>query len=217
VGKLAGRNTVFATTRATRAGGPRLRAGGIGCPGPRRPTRVVPTASSCPPSGYSRSWAPPRDPALPPSPTALRPRADVVELTARARRGPDDRTDIVLPSQLSVASLRRPKAFTLAVLEEAVGTPSARDRARDRRSRAIFDEVDEHCVRRRHAALSFVPICEVPGSRPRTFARVSRWAAAHRQRWRETAPPSYRFPFRRVAGTRQRTTARAQGMGRRRA
>jgi len=128
--------------------------------------------------------------------------------------------DIILPSQFLQRVVATPeKRLLLAVLEEAVGTYQRHAIATDRRSRAVFAEVEAWFASEDVTWLyAFVPICEVLGL-DATYVRsgLGPWAARHRTRWHETAPPCYRFPFRRVVGTRQRTSGRAQGMGRRRA
>ena len=128
--------------------------------------------------------------------------------------------DIILPSQFLHRVVETPeKRLLLAVLEEAVATYQRHAMAIDPRSRAVFAEVEAWFASEDVAWLyAFVPICEVLGL-DATYVRsgLGPWAARHRRRWHETAPPCYRFPFRRVAGTRQRTTGRPRGMGRQRA
>jgi hypothetical protein len=62
---------------------------------------------------------------------------------------------------------------------------------------------------------SFVAICDVVGLDP-TYVRagLGLWTDMQRTQPAETAPLSYRFPFRRMNGTRHRTNARATGMAR---
>jgi hypothetical protein len=128
--------------------------------------------------------------------------------------------DIILPSQFLQRVLATPeKRLLLAVLEEAVGTYQRYAMMTDGRSRAVFAEVEAWFASEDVTRLyAFVPICEALGL-DATYVRsgLEPWAAKHRQRWHDTAPPCYRFPFRRIGGTRQRTTGRAAGLGRQRA
>jgi hypothetical protein len=128
--------------------------------------------------------------------------------------------DIILPSQFLCRVVATPeKRLLLAVLEEAVGTYQRYAIATDPRGRAVFAEVEAWFASEEVTRLyAFVPICDVLGlDAAHVRSGLGPWAAKHRQRWHETAPPCYRFPFRRVVGTRQRTTGRAAGMGRQRA
>ena len=129
-------------------------------------------------------------------------------------------SDIILPSWLVQRAIATPeKRLLLAVLEEAIGTYQRYAITTDGRSRALLAEVEAWFASEDVTRLyAFVPICEALGLDP-TYVRsgLGPWAARHRQRWHDTPPPCYRFPFRRVVGTRKRTTGRAAGMGRQRA
>ncbi len=128
--------------------------------------------------------------------------------------------DIILPSELLRRVVATPeKRLLLAVLEEAVGTYQRHAMATAPRSRAVFAEVEAWFASEDVTRLyAFVPICEALGL-DATYLRsgLAPWTARYRQRWHETTPPCYRFPFRRVVGSRQRTTGRREGIGRRRA
>jgi hypothetical protein len=128
--------------------------------------------------------------------------------------------DIILPSQFLPRTVATPeKRLLLAVLEEAVGTYQRYVMATDRRGRMVFAEVEAWFASEDVTWLfAFVPVCDALGI-DATYVRsgLAPWADTHRKRWHGTAPPCYRFPFRRVSGTRQRTSGRPQGTRRKRA
>jgi hypothetical protein len=124
--------------------------------------------------------------------------------------------DIILPSHLLHRTLATPeKRLLLAVLEEAVGTYQRYVVATDRRSVAILADVEAWFASDDAAWLyAFVAICDALGI-DATYVRsgLAAWADTHRTPSFDDAPqPLYRFPFRRVNGTRHRTNGRAQGM-----
>jgi hypothetical protein len=126
--------------------------------------------------------------------------------------------DIILPSQFLPRTIATPeKRLLLAVLEEAIGTFQRYATATDRNSRALFADVEAWFASEDTAWLySFIGICDAVGI-DATYVRsgLGRWLGTHRTPSLATAQPLYRFPFRRVNGTRCRTTGRAEGMSRR--
>ena len=126
--------------------------------------------------------------------------------------------DVILPSQLAPHPFATPeRRLLLAVLEEAVGTFQRYAFAPDRQSRVAFADAQAWFASEETVRLcSFIGICEVLGIEA-TYLRagLQRWLGTHRTRSREAAQPIYRFPFRRVNGTRHRTNARPLGMRRR--
>ena len=125
--------------------------------------------------------------------------------------------DIILPSQLLSRAIATPeKRLLLAVLEEAVGT-FQRHVVSDGHDRAVFSAVEAWFASEDTAWLySFIGICDALGI-DATYVRsgLERWLSAQPAPSREAARPIYRFPFRRVNGTRHRTTGRAPGMTKR--
>jgi hypothetical protein len=125
--------------------------------------------------------------------------------------------DLILPAQFLRATVSTPeKRLLLAVLEEAVGTYQRYVVEADRHSVAVFADVEAWFASDDSVWLySFVAICDVVGLDP-TYVRagLGLWTDMQRTQPAETAPLSYRFPFRRMNGTRHRTNARATGMAR---
>ena len=126
--------------------------------------------------------------------------------------------DIILPSQYLFRTIVTPeKRLLLAVLEEAVATFQRYVIATDRQSRSIFTDVEAWFASEETAWLcSFNGICDALGIEA-TYVRsgLGRWLGTHRMPSFETAQTPYRFPFRRVNGSRHRTNGRPQGIPRR--
>jgi hypothetical protein len=126
-------------------------------------------------------------------------------------------SDVILPAQYFPRSPETPeKRLLLAVLEEAVGTYQRYASATDRRSRAVFTDVEAWFASEDTAWLySFVGICDAMGLDP-THLRsgLGRWVDTRRTQSLESPRPLYRFPFRRVSGARHRTNGRAPGIPR---
>jgi hypothetical protein len=126
--------------------------------------------------------------------------------------------DIILPSQYLSRTFATPeKRLLLAVLEEAVATFQRYVIATDHHSRAMFADVEAWFASEETAWLySFNGICDALGI-DATYVRsgLGRWRGTHRMPSFETAQTPYRFPFRRVNGTRHRTNGRPEGMRRR--
>lgn len=126
--------------------------------------------------------------------------------------------DIILPSQFLPRTVGTPeKRLLLAVLEEAVGTYQRYVMATDRRGRAILADVEAWFASEDTLWLySFVGICDALGL-DATYVRagLAPWANRHRARALVAPRSLYRFPFRRVNGTRLRTNGRAEGTPRR--
>ena len=133
------------------------------------------------------------------------------EETGRVQREPD----IILPAQFLPRTIPTPeKRLLLAVLEEAVGTYQRYVMATDRRRRRMFADVEAWFASDDAAWLySFVAICDLIGLNA-AYVRsgLGRWVDTHRRPSLETAQPFYRFPFRRVNGSRHRANGRAQGV-----
>lgn len=123
--------------------------------------------------------------------------------------------DILLPAQVALATSAKPeKRLLLAVLEEAVGTYQRYITATDRRSRATLADVEAWFASEDGTFLySFVAICDAIGF-DAAYVRsgLGSWGETRRGLSLEPAQPPYRFPFRRVNGTRQRTNGRAPGV-----
>jgi hypothetical protein len=126
--------------------------------------------------------------------------------------------DVILAARFLPQALETPeKRLLLAVLEEAVGTYQRYAGATDLRSRALFAEVDAWLGSEDTAWLySFVGICDAIGL-DATYLRsgLRLWLEALQGTSPEADQPPYRFPFRRVGGTRHRANGRAAGMPRR--
>lgn len=121
--------------------------------------------------------------------------------------------DILLPLQHAGRSMATPeKRLLLAVLEEAVATHQRHVLATDRRGRALFADVHAWFVSDDATWLcGFVAICDALGLEA-SYVRAGLGLGAEAPSMRRSL---YRFPFRRVAGTRHRTTERAEGTSRR--
>jgi hypothetical protein len=126
--------------------------------------------------------------------------------------------DIILPGRFFPRAIATPETrLLLAVLEEAIGTFQRYAVATDPRSRSIFIDVEAWFNSEETTWLySFMGICDTLGI-DATYVRsgLGRWLGTQRTPSRETSQPLYRFPFRRVNGTRCRTNGRAEGMSRR--
>ena len=126
--------------------------------------------------------------------------------------------DIILPNRFLPRTIATPeKRRLLAVLEEAVGTFQRYAIAPDHRSRALYIDVEAWFSSEDTAWLcSFIGICDALGI-DATYVRsgLGRWLSRQRTPSLGTVEPLYRFPFRRVNGTRCRTNGRAEGMSRR--
>jgi hypothetical protein len=121
----------------------------------------------------------------------------------------------ILPSQFSPSLGEMPeKRLLLAVLEEAVGTYQRNVMATDRRGRALFADVEAWFASDDSRwPCSFGAICDAIGLNTAYLrSGLGAWMDACRTRSHETAVRPYRFPFRRVNGTRHRTTGRAPGL-----
>jgi hypothetical protein len=125
--------------------------------------------------------------------------------------------DLILPAQFLRASTASPeKRLLLAVLEEAVGTYQRHVVESESRSPEVFADVEAWFASEDTDWLcSFVAICDVVGLDP-TYVRtgLGLWTDMQRTLPPDTAPLAYRFPFRRMNGTRHRTNVRATSMGR---
>ena len=125
---------------------------------------------------------------------------------------------IVLPIQFLGRTVATPeKRLLLAVLEEAVATRQRHALATDRRGRALLADVEAWFTSEDTTWLcGFVAICDALGLEA-TYVRAGLGLGRHAQRAGSPRmrPPLYRFPFRRVSGTRHRTTGRAEGASRR--
>lgn len=126
--------------------------------------------------------------------------------------------DVVLPSQLRPRGLATPeKRLMLAVLEEAVGTFQRYVMATDRQSRDLFADVEAWFASEETGWLfSFIGICDALGV-DASYVRsgLGQWQGVHLARSLEMEQPRYRFPFRRMNGTRHRTTGRPPGVRKR--
>jgi hypothetical protein len=133
--------------------------------------------------------------------------------TGRVRLEPD----IILPTHLLVRTIATPeKRLLLAVLEEAVGTYHRYVVTTDRRDRAVFAAVESWFASDDTAWLySFVGICDALGLEATCVrAGLRPWVERHRASSHEMREPQ-RVSFRRVNGTRHRTTGRAERSARR--
>jgi hypothetical protein len=120
--------------------------------------------------------------------------------------------DVIVPARFLPQPIATPeRRLLLAVLEEAVGTYQRYIMANDRRGHRLLADVDAwFACDDTQWPYSFVTICDALGLDP-TYVRcgLALWAESHRSPSGETAPePLYRFPFRRVGGTRTAPTAR---------
>ena len=133
----------------------------------------------------------------------------VGEENSRVRPEPD----VILPRHLLGRTIATPeKRLLLAVLEEAVGTYHRYVFTTEPRDRAIFVDVQAWFASEDTAWLySFVGICDALGLEA-TYVRsgLRPWVERQRTSSHESGQPP-RVSFRRVNGTRHRTTARAEG------
>jgi hypothetical protein len=138
-------------------------------------------------------------------------------MTAREIRRVQLEPDLVLPTQFLQASIATPeKRLLLAVLEEAVGTYQRHVTDTDRDGRAVFADVQAWFASEDGAWLySFVAICDVIGLDP-TYVRtgLGQWTDVHHEPSPATEARPYRFPFRRMNGTRHRTNVCVPGTAR---
>jgi hypothetical protein len=146
-------------------------------------------------------------------PRAAAPRDDHEE-TRRVQIEPD----IILPSRFLGRTVATPeKRLLLAVLEEAVATLQRNALASDRHGRIMFTEVQAWFASDDAAWLySFAGICDAVGIDAAYVRRgLARWLRSQQGPSPERVARMYRFPFRRVNGTRHRTNGQAEGMPRR--
>jgi hypothetical protein len=122
--------------------------------------------------------------------------------------------DVTPPIQFFGRTLATPeKRLLLAVLEEAVTTHRRHALATDRRGRALLADVEAWFASEDTVWLcGFVAICDALGLEA-SYVRAGLGLGGRRVP--STRRPLYRFPFRRVSGTRHRTTGRAEGTAKR--
>lgn len=122
--------------------------------------------------------------------------------------------DVVLPSQMHArAAATAESRLLLAVLAEAVATFQRYALEGDRHGRALFGEARAWFASDDATDLCcFVCICDalaIDASYVR--AGLDQWRRAHRPRSLDVVQPVFRFPFRRVNGSRHRTSGRPLG------
>ena len=127
--------------------------------------------------------------------------------------------DTILPEQYferigSEHSAFPEKRLMLAVLEDAVATFQRYVDARNRRGQRLFREAEEWVLSDdTEWPFAFENICHTLDIEPDFLRRgLSRWKERQLSRTTNGGARVYRFPFRRVNGSRHSITVRSEGM-----